>query len=107
MLYELDQTFLQDEDEEKKPPGHCWRALHICGIIFSDKGVISLIATLFIMVIGVVLLVVARQLSLPSWVGEVAGYVISAGAFGLASGGTNWIAIAMLFYKIPLLVGSG
>ena len=107
MLYELDQSFLQDEDEEKKPPGRCWRALHICGIIFSDKGVISLIATLFIMVIGVVLLVVAGWLSLPSWVGEVAGYVISAGAFGLASGGTNWIAIAMLFYKIPLLVGSG
>ena len=59
------------------------------------------------MVIGVVLLVVAQQPKLPSWVGEVAGYVVSAGAFGLAGGGTNWIAIAMLFYKIPLLVGSG
>lgn len=104
MLYELDQTFLQDDEEEKKPPGCCWRALHFCGIIFSDKGVISLVASLFIMVIGVVLLVVVQQ---PSWVREVAGYVISAGAFGLAGGGTNWIAITMLFYKIPLVVGSG
>ena len=60
VLYELDQTFLQDDEEEKKPPGCCWRVLHICGITFSDKGVISLMASLFIMVIGVVLLVVAQ-----------------------------------------------
>ena len=52
-------------------------------------------------------MVLGRQLHLPSWVIEVSRYVISAGMFGLASGGTNWIAIVMLFYKIPLLVGSG
>ena len=108
VLYELDQTFLQDVDEEKQQPaGRCRGVLHTCEMIFSDKGVISLIASFFIMVIGVALLVLARQLRLPSWVDEVSRYVISAGIFGLASGGTNWIAIVMLFYKIPLLVGSG
>jgi len=108
VLYELDQAFLQDGDEEKqKPSGRCQRVLHTCEMIFSDKGVISLIASFFIMVIGVALLVLGRQLHLPPWVIEVSRYVISAGIFGLASGGTNWIAIVMLFYKIPLLVGSG
>ena len=97
MLYELDQTFLQDVDEEKQQPaGRCRVVLHTCEMIFSDKGVISLIASFFIMVIGVALLVLARQLRLPSWVDEVSRYVISAGIFGLASGGTNWIAIIML-----------
>jgi len=43
----------------------CQRVLHTCEMIFSDKGVISLIASFFIMVIGVALLVLARQLRLP------------------------------------------
>ena len=55
-------------------------------MIFSNKGVISLIASFFIMVIGVALLVLARQLRLPSWVDEVSRYVISVGIFGLAGG---------------------
>ena len=63
--------------------------------------------TFFIMVTGVVLLVLSRELDLPEWVEELSMYVISAGVFGLAGGGTNGIAVIMLLFKIPLLCGSG
>ena len=105
MLYELDQVFLRDEDEDQQKKLSTCQAS--CMMTISDKGVLSLMVTFIILVIGIVLLVLARGLQLPLWVDELSGYIISAGVFGLASGGTNWIAIVMLFYKIPLLVGSG
>jgi len=38
---------------------------------------------------------------------HVPRYVLSFGLFGFAGGFTNWIAIQMLFYKIPFVYGSG
>lgn len=108
MLYELDQAFLgEDEEEGEVTMKSCRSYLHSCCHCLSDVGVISLIITVFITVVGVSLLVLYDQLNLPGWVGELSQYIISAGVFGLASGGTNWIALTMLFYKIPFLVGSG
>ncbi len=108
VLYELDQAFLGDDEEEGEGPSvGCQACLHSCEQFLSDKGIISLIVTFFVAVVGVAMLVLYGELDLPVWVGELAQYIISAGVFGLASGGTNWIAITMLFYKIPFLSGSG
>ena len=48
-----------------------------------------------------------RTLDLPREVDRLATYLISAGVFGVASGGTNAIAVIMLLYRIPCLFGSG
>ena len=37
----------------------------------------------------------------------VSGYCFSVGMFALSGGITNWLAIHMLFEKIPFIVGSG
>ena len=108
MLHELDQTFLRDDQggetgQEKK----CRACLNCCETVISDKAIVSLVITFFIVVVGVALLALARGLDLPNGVIKLSGYIISAGVFGLASGGTNWIAILMLFYKLPPLIGSG
>ena len=108
VLHELDQTFLKDDEEEGEGgASRCRAFLHSCEMVATDKGVVSLVVTFFIIVVGVALLVVVDAFHLPSWVEELSRYIISAGVFGLASGGTNWIAIIMLFYRIPLLIGSG
>ncbi|KAL0211447.1 hypothetical protein P9112_009745 [Eukaryota sp. TZLM1-RC] len=43
----------------------------------------------------------------PSWLDTLNGYIYTAGLFGLAGGVTNWLAVKMLFDKIPFLYGSG
>ena len=61
----------------------------------------------FVSVIGVAVLVLAMRLDLGPQVNELGRYILSAGVFGLASGGTNWIAVVGLFHKVPGLIGSG
>lgn len=68
---------------------------------------ISLCLTLILLLVGVGLLIAVRSLDLPREVDRLAEYLISAGVFGLASGGTNAIAVIMLLYRIPCLFGSG
>lgn len=41
------------------------------------------------------------------WSGIFAHYVLSGGLFALSGGLTNWIAVKMLFDRIPGLIGSG
>lgn len=110
VLYELDQPFLKnelEEDHQRQLSSRCSSLLHVVWVIVSDKGVVSLILTFFILMIGVALLVLSRQLMLPHSVAELSRYLVVAGVFGLAGGGTNWIAVIMLIYRIPFLVGSG
>lgn len=76
-------------------------------MICCDIGTISIVATLAITMVGVILLILVRGLDLPDWVDQLARYIISAGVFGLATGGTNAIALLMLLYKMPLICGSG
>ena len=109
VLYELDQPFLRnelDDDGQSQLASRCSSLLHMAWTITSDKGVVSLVLT-FILMIGVALLVLSRELMLPHGVDELSRYLVVAGVFGLAGGGTNWIAVVMLIYKIPFLVGSG
>ena len=103
VLDELDRSFLRDGEESKKKITPCRR---VCNFL-TRKGVVSLYLTLFLLLFGVALLIIVRTLDLPNQVDQLATYLISAGVFGLASGGTNAIAVIMLLYRIPCLLGSG
>lgn len=110
MLHELDQSFLTDDDDE--PGGmmsstSCTQCLRCCDLVCLDKGAVSIVVTIFIGLIGVAILVLARELKLDHKVEELSLYFISAGVFGLAGGGTNAIAVFMLLFKIPCVYGSG
>ena len=107
MLHELDQTFLRDDQGGEKRETRCRACLRCCGTVISDKAIVSLVITSLIVVVGVALAALAGGLQLPNWVITLSAYIISAGVFGLASGGTNWVAILMLFFRIPPLIGSG
>ena len=78
-----------------------------CYMYCCDVGTISILLTVALTLVGVVLLVIVLVLELPFAVDQLARYIISAGVFGLATGGTNAIALFMLLYKIPLVCGSG
>ena len=107
VLDELDKSFLNDEDESRRKPTPCAaQCQKICEIL-TQKGIVSLFLTLLLLLFGVGLLIIVRALELPEQVDQLAIYLISAGTFGLASGGTNAIAVIMLLYKIPCLFGRG
>lgn len=65
-----------------------------------EKGNISLWITFVFMVIG---LIVVFDDSNP----KLGQYLMSFGLFGFAGGFTNWLAVTMLFVRIPGLIGSG
>jgi len=67
---------------------------------YSNKGDFSNLVTFCIMCAGVLL----RRI-FPGW--GLAKYVLSFGLFGYAGGFTNWLAIKMLFDRIPFMYGSG
>lgn len=62
---------------------------------------------LCVTLVGVGILFLARWKDGGVGVDLFGQYVVSAGVFGLASGGTNWLAVVGLFYKIPGFIGSG
>ena len=114
-LYELDQSFIQDvtrAQEEQETAGRAARLLSSCvrscaRRFCADKGLVSLMAMLCVTVAGVGILVLARWRDAGVSVDLFGQYVVSAGVFGLASGGTNWLAVVGLFYKVPGFIGSG
>lgn len=72
-LYELDQSFLTDDDDIIKPSKsstRCNSCLQSCSHLFLDKGAISLMVTFFILAIGIVLLALSRELELPEQLEE-------------------------------------
>ena len=71
--------------------GGCW---------VPNKGDASNIFTLVVMVLGLVF-------SLTGADREVTKYTLAFGLFGFAGGVTNWLAVKMLFDRIPGLYGSG
>lgn len=114
-LYELDQTFIQDvtrAQEEQETTSSAARVLTSClrscrRRCCADKGLLSLLAMLCVTLVGVGILFLARWKDGGVGVDLFGQYVVSAGVFGLASGGTNWLAVVGLFYKIPGFIGSG
>eukprot|EP00116_Pleurobrachia_bachei_P006749 sb/3467011/ len=71
----------------------------------TDKGNVSLVLSVIIVTMGSLCLFVTDVTNVQS---QAAGrYLMSIGLFAFSGGLTNWIAIQMLFYKIPLVYGSG
>eukprot|EP00003_Mantamonas_plastica_P030021 TRINITY_DN726_c2_g1_i3.p1 TRINITY_DN726_c2_g1~~TRINITY_DN726_c2_g1_i3.p1 ORF type:complete len:357 (-),score=105.64 TRINITY_DN726_c2_g1_i3:74-1144(-) len=64
-----------------------------------NKGFISNSITFLIMIIGLIIKATAP--------GVAADYILAAGLFGFSGGITNWLAVKMLFDKVPGLAGSG
>ncbi len=64
---------------------------------FFHKGNISNLVSCALLIAG---------MAAPSWTGW-GSWVLAAGLFGLAGGITNWLAVKMLFDRVPLLYGSG
>lgn len=92
---------------EARKPECCDSCRRNCYSVCCDIGSISIMMTAVLLLVGVFLLVVARALVWPVQVDRFAQYLISAGVFGLATGGTNAVAVLMLLYKVPLICGSG
>lgn len=73
---------------------------------YLDKGAISNIITFVIMIIGVVGAQMTKETR--DGAGSIGWLCIQAiGLFGFSGGVTNWLAVKMLFDKVPGLVGSG
>jgi len=64
---------------------------------FFNKGKVSNLISFCLLVVG---LGASSQTAWSSW-------VLAAGLFGFAGGITNWLAVKMLFDRVPLLYGSG
>lgn len=105
LLAELDQN--EGGGAAKERQSLCRSCGRHCYLLCCDIGSISIMVTVALILLGVVLLVIVRVQDLPIQVDKLARYIISAGVFGLATGGTNAIALLMLLYKIPLVCGSG
>ncbi len=65
---------------------------------FWEKGNISNLISFALLIIGLV----GRGQSAPG-----SEWLLAAGLFGFAGGLTNWLAVKMLFDRVPLLYGSG
>eukprot|EP00040_Diaphanoeca_grandis_P026870 m.151472 g.151472 ORF g.151472 m.151472 type:complete len:299 (+) comp30760_c3_seq1:173-1069(+) len=65
-----------------------------------EKGNVALLLMFTVMVVGIVLVYTEKPLAWEK-------YILSFGLFGFAGGLTNWIAVTMLFVRVPGLVGSG
>lgn len=69
---------------------------------WCDKGNVGIYLNLVVMVIGLILTFGTKGIS-----SDVGKYVLSFGLFGFAGGITNWLAVHMLFERVPGLYGSG
>ena len=71
-----------------------------------EKGRVSNLVSFVVLVVGAV---ISSGLwdGGPPWVSAVGPWVLATGMFGFAGGITNWLAVTMLFDKVPLLYGSG
>lgn len=91
----------------RNPPGALdWRR-------YYTKGFLSNTATFCVMLAGAVMRAFADDESLPmaeatrGALEDMSRWVLSFGVFGFAGGITNWLAVKMLFDRVPGLYGSG
>ena len=69
-----------------------------------EKGRVSNLASFALLVAGVV--ASSEAAAGTAW-SQVGPWILAAGLFGFAGGITNWLAVKMLFDRVPLLWGSG
>ena len=110
VIHALDATLTPDGFSLEHEPSFCTKCL---SAVLCDKGVISLLVMVTILITGVIVLGVSFVPSLnlsddqPRVMRTVGVFIVSAGVFGVAGGGANYLALLMLFYEIPLLFGTG
>ena len=75
------------------------------GGAFWTKGKISNGLSLLVLLAGLGLS--AGPAGAPAWLAAAAPWALAAGLFGFAGGITNWLAVKMLFDRVPGLYGSG
>lgn len=72
------------------------------------RGMISNLLSLATLVAGLVLTMADPATSaMPGYALAAGPWLLAAGVFGFAGGITNWLAVKMLFDRVPLLYGSG
>lgn len=71
---------------------------------FWTKGKISNGCSLLLLLAGLGL---SAAPGVPAWLAAAAPWALAAGLFGFAGGITNWLAVKMLFDRVPGLYGSG
>lgn len=71
---------------------------------FWTKGKISNGCSLLVLLSGLGL---SAAPGAPAWLAAAAPWALAAGLFGFAGGITNWLAVKMLFDRVPGLYGSG
>ena len=71
---------------------------------FWTKGKISNGCSLLLLLAGLGL---SAGPGVPAWLAAAAPWALAAGLFGFAGGITNWLAVKMLFDRVPGLYGSG
>ena len=70
-------------------------------IISKQKGNLSNLITFLIFIFGILLYTLVDSNH------TFIKFILSAGIFGFSGGITNWLAVKMLFERVPLLYGSG
>jgi uncharacterized membrane protein YheB (UPF0754 family) len=72
------------------------------------RGLISNLMSLMLMLLGLFATLAAKETdTLPAYALAAGPWLLAAGVFGFAGGITNWLAVKMLFDRVPLLYGSG
>ncbi|HCL29854.1 MAG TPA: hypothetical protein DIC52_15615 [Candidatus Latescibacteria bacterium] len=73
------------------------------------RGMISNLMSLTLMILGLLTTLEGADpdTTLPAAVLVAGPWMLAAGVFGFAGGITNWLAVKMLFDRVPLLYGSG
>ena len=106
MVHYIDE-FLRTDYDAQTHKRSCWER---CGPYLLDKGVISILLMFAVMLTGIVCLVLSRHvydLSPSHGFDQASRYILSMGIFGFLSGLANALAVVLLFYRIPLVFGSG
>lgn len=73
------------------------------------RGMISNLMSLMLMSLGLLTTLAAdtADTTMPAYALSAGPWLLAAGVFGFAGGITNWLAVKMLFDRVPLLYGSG
>lgn len=99
-----------EDDEESNT---CLKLQHNIRNLLCNGGFISIIFMFILFLIGLILYVLSAPPILEGGqfnvevVFEIAPFIVYGGLFGALGGLSNFLVLILLFYKIPLLYGSG